>query len=386
MAAPKKKTVLITLDGVGIGAAPDAYLYGDERANTLLHVAEKCPDLHLPNLAALGLGNILPLPHVAPVGNPSASYGCLQEASAGKDTIVGHWELAGLVQKEPFATFPNGFSAEIIEAFRKATGLEPLGNEAASGTEIIQRLGAIHCRSGRPIVYTSVDSVFQIAAHEDIIPVSELYEICRKTRDILNKFRVARVIARPFTGTGPCDFERTPRRHDFAMSPPGATLLDLMCANGYEVFGVGKIRDIFAGKGLTDFVYTEDNRDGMKKTLTALGRLERGLIFTNLVDFDMYYGHRKDARGFGQALEVFDLWLPELLAALKDSDLLVITADHGCDPTTPGTDHTRELVPLLVYRPMRHKGKSLGTGFFSDVAAFIGRFYGVEMSSGNFNL
>jgi phosphopentomutase len=386
MAAPIKRTVLITLDGVGIGAAPDAYLYGDERANTLLHVAEQCSDLHLPNLAALGLGNILPLPHVAPVHNPSASYGCLQEASAGKDTIVGHWELAGLVQKEPFATFPNGFPAEIIDAFRKATGLEPLGNEAASGTEIIQRLGAIHCSSGQPIVYTSVDSVFQIAAHEDIIPVSELYELCRKTRDILNKFRVARVIARPFAGVGPGRFKRTPRRHDFTIPPPGATLLDLMYENGHEVFGVGKIRDIFAGKGLTDYVYTEDNRDGMEKTLTALGHLESGLIFTNLVDFDMCYGHRKDARGFGRALEAFDLWLPELLAAFEDSDLLVITADHGCDPTTPGTDHTRELVPLLVYRPMNPKGKYLGTGFFSDVAAFIGRFYGVEMSSGNFDL
>jgi len=372
------RAILITLDGVGIGAAPDARLYGDEDANTLLHVLEGCPDLRLPNLAALGLGNILPLPHVGPVPEPCGSYGLLQELSAGKDTIVGHWELAGLVQKEPFATFPDGFPREIIDAFCQATGLEPIGNEAASGTEIIQRLGEWHCRSGRPIVYTSVDSVFQIAAHEEVIPVSDLYELCRKTRDILNPYRVARVIARPFKGAGPGDYQRTSARHDFTMPPTGATLLDILAENGFQVFGVGKIVDIFAGQGLTDFVYSQDNRDGMNKTLAALDLVERGLVFTNLVDFDMCFGHRRDLEGFGQALGEFDLWLSKLLAKLGTGDLLVVTADHGCDPTTPGTDHTREVVPVLVYRPLEAKGRNLGNRFFSAVAGLIAEGLGLK--------
>ena len=374
-----KRAILITLDGVGIGAAPDAHLYGDESTNTLLHVAEQCPDLFLPNLEALGLGNIIPLPHVAPVPNPSASFGCLQEVSAGKDTIVGHWELAGLVSERPFATFPDGFPQEIIDAFRQATGLEPLGNEAASGTEIIQRLGEVHFRTGRPIVYTSIDSVFQVAAHENIIPLSELYDICWKTREILDEFRVARVIARPFKGTASGNFERTPGRHDFTMPPPAPTLLDRLCEKGFQVFGVGKIKDIFAGRGLTDYVYAVDNQDGMNKTLSALEQVEVGLIFTNLVDFDMYFGHRRDALGLGRALEAFDLWLQEFMGNLKADDLLVITADHGCDPTATGTDHTRELVPILVYRPKEKKGENLGQGFFSDVAVLIGKAFGLEM-------
>jgi phosphopentomutase len=302
----------------------------------------------------------------------------LQEESAGKDTIVGHWELAGLVSKKPFATFPDGFPLEIIDIFRQITGLEPLGNEAASGTEIIQRLGEVHCLTGRPIVYTSIDSVFQIAAHENIIPLSELYNICRKTRKILDEFRVARVIARPFKGSVSGNFERTSGRHDFTMPPPAPTLLDLLFEKGFQVFGVGKIRDIFAGRGLTDYVYAADNQDGMNKTLSALEQVEEGLIFTNLVDFDMYFGHRRDAPGFGRALEAFDLWLQEFMANLKADDLLVITADHGCDPTATGTDHTRELVPILAYRPREQKGENLGKGYFSDVADLIGKALGLE--------
>ena len=241
MVSSINRAILITLDGVGIGAAPDSHLYGDEKANTLLHVLEGCSDIHLPNLAALGLGNIISLPHVVPVRQTSADFGCLQELSAGKDTIVGHWELTGLVSNEPFASFPNGFPQEIIATFTRATGLEPIGNEAASGTEIIQRLGESHCRSGRPIVYTSVDSVFQIAAHEEVIPVSELYALCRKVREILNPYRIARVIARPFRGTGVGNFQRTSARHDFTMLPPEKTLLDILAENGFQIFGVGKI-------------------------------------------------------------------------------------------------------------------------------------------------
>lgn len=382
MVSSINRAILITLDGVGIGAAPDSHLYGDEKANTLLHVLEGCSDIRLPNLSALGLGNIISLPHVAPVRNTSAAFGCLQELSAGKDTIVGHWELTGLVSNEPFATFPNGFPKEIIDTFTQAIGLEPIGNEAASGTEIIQRLGEIHCRSGRPIVYTSVDSVFQIAAHEEVIPVSELYALCRKAREFLNPYRIARVIARPFRGTGPGNFQRTSARHDFTMLPPEKTLLDILVEKDLKVFGVGKIADIFAGRGLTDFVYTLDDQDGMKKTLSALDKIERGLVFTNLVDFDMCFGHRNDVLGFGRALETFDLWLPQLLAKLACGDLLIITADHGCDPTTPGTDHTRELVPLLAYRPREERGQNLGKRYFSAVAELIAKGFGLKFYPG----
>ena len=320
----------------------------------------------------------LALPRVGPAPIPSASYGALQQISAGKDTIAGHWELAGLIQKKPFATFPRGFPAEIIDACRQATNLEPLGNEGASGTEIIQRLGESHYRSGRPIVYTSIDSVFQVAAHEDVIPVSELYEICSKTRHILDKFNIARVIARPFTGMACGGFERTSGRHDFTMPPSAPTLLDRLVENGQQVYGIGKIRDIFAGRGLTDSIFSAGNPDGMAKTLTALDQVEKGLIFTNLVDFDMCFGHRNDVHGFGRALETFDLWLPKLLAELIASDMLIISADHGCDPTTAGTDHTRELVPILVYRPEKEKGENLGKGYFSDVAALIEKAFNLE--------
>jgi phosphopentomutase len=378
-----RRVVLITLDGVGVGAQPDAAQYGDAGADTLGHVAAACSGLRLPNLAKLGLGNISPVEGVEAVASPEAAWGRMQERSAGKDTTTGHWELAGLVQEQPFPNFPEGFPPEIIAAFKKETGLEPLGNIAASGTEIIRRLGEEHCRTGRPIVYTSVDSVFQVAAHEDILPVDRLYEICRIARRILDPYHVCRVIARPFIGTGADDFRRTAGRRDFSLEPNGTTLLDLLKNAGCQVYGVGKIHDIFAGRGLTGYVGSISNADGMEKTAQALSRVEKGLVFTNLVDFDMLYGHRLDAAGFGRALEEFDRWLPGFMAAMAPGDLLILTADHGCDPTTPGTDHTREYVPLLCWHPRMAGGCSLGVRpTFADVAATIGELFSLPLDCG----
>jgi phosphopentomutase len=375
--------VLITLDGCGIGALPDAARYGDVGANTLGHVAEACGGLKLPNLQALGLGNILELPGVPPVAAPLGGWGRMAEASAGKDTTTGHWEIAGIIEPNPLPTYPTGFPEEIIAALRRETGLDFLGNIAASGTEILKELGDEHVRSGRPIVYTSADSVFQIAAHEEVIPVERLYEICCAARRILDPYRIGRVIARPFIGGAPDNYRRTANRHDFSLSPTAPTILDGLTAAGIPVYGVGKIRDIFAGRGVGDFVFSSDNRDGMAKTLTALAQRERGLIFTNLVDFDMLYGHRLDALGFGQALEDFDRWLPECRAALNAEDLLIVTADHGCDPTTPGSDHTREYVPLLAWSPGMARGTALGERTsFADVAATVAEAFGLPVGAG----
>ena len=366
------RVVLITLDGVGIGAQEDAGDYGDEGADTLGHVARACGGLQLPTLQALGLGNIHPVAGVSPVAEAKGLYGRLREISAGKDTTTGHWELAGIIQTQPFSTYPDGFPAAIMMAFQRETGLEPLGNIAASGTEILKVLGEEHLRTGRPIVYTSADSVFQIAAHEEVIPVERLYEICRIARRLLDPYRVGRVIARPFVGTCAADFRRTSRRHDFSLLPTQKTILDRVKEMGMRVYAVGKIRDIFAGQGVTDSVTSQSNADGMAKTLEALSVVNRGLIFTNLVDFDMLYGHRLEATGFGRALEEFDRWLPRLQQTMGPRDLLVITADHGCDPTTPGTDHSREYVPLLIWHPGLEKGADLGVrASFADVAATV---------------
>ena len=378
-----RRVVLITLDGVGVGALPDAAGYGDVGANTLQHVAEVCAGLSLPVLERLGLGNILPISGVHPVAAAQAAWGRMAECSAGKDTTTGHWELTGIVEPQPLPTYPRGFPAEIIEAFTLETGLAPLGNIAASGTDILGVLGDEHVRSGRPIVYTSADSVFQIAAHEEVIPVERLYEICRIARRILDPYRVGRVIARPFVGRSAAEYRRTSRRHDFSLSPTAPTVLDALVAAGKTVYGVGKIKDIFAGRGISDYVYSSSNLDGMDKTLRALSRVDQGLIFTNLVDFDMLFGHRLDARGFGAALEEFDRWLPELLAEFSSGDLLMITADHGCDPTTPGTDHSREYVPLLVWSPKMRSGAELGSRrCFADVAATIAEGFGLPQGKG----
>jgi phosphopentomutase len=378
-----QRVVLITLDGVGVGGQPDAACYGDEAACTLPHVAECCGGLQLPTMQRLGLGRIVPIVGVPPVARPRGHVGRMLERSKGKDTTTGHWELAGLEQGQPFATYPEGFPDAIIDAFSDLAGVRPLGNVAASGTEVLKLLGEEHLRTGRPIVYTSVDSVFQIAAHEDVLPRERLYALCKGMRQVLDEYRVGRVIARPFIGTSVDTFERTAGRRDFSMPPQGDTLLDNMLKSGMTVIGVGKIGDIFAGKGISQSIKSSCNSDGMAKTREALAQLDKGMVFTNLVDFDMLYGHRLDAHGFGRALEEFDVWLEDFMAALKSGDLLIITADHGCDPTTPGTDHTRESVPLLVWHPDLVSGKDIGVrGSFADVAATIAGLFGLECDCG----
>ena len=380
---PIQRVILIVLDGVGIGALPDAASYGDSDANTLLHIAQADGGLQLPNLQQCGLGNILTLPGV-PVAAPArAHYGRMQSCAAGKDSTTGHWEICGVTQSQPFATFPQGFPDEIITAFQQQTGLAPLGNVAASGTDVLRLFGAEHLRTGRPIVYTSVDSVFQIAAHEEVIALERLYEICRIARSLLDPYRVARVIARPFSGTAAGNFKRTRRRHDFSMPPTTPTILDDLVANDLTVYAIGKISDLFAGQGISTSVSTRNNQEGMEQTVAALQQVERGLIFTNLIDFDMEYGHRLDVPGFARALERFDAALAPLLAALSANDLLLITADHGCDPTTAGSDHSREYVPLLAWQSGMTVGSDLGTrATFADLAATIARIFSLPRRNG----
>ena len=365
-----KRVNLIVLDSVGIGYLPDADKFGDHGAATLPHLAEELAGLDLPNLEKLGLGNIVELEGVEEVEEPQASFGRMKEASNGKDTTMGHWELAGLISTEPFPTYPNGFPDEIMDEFHSAISRGSLGNRPASGTVIIEELGAEHLQTEQPIVYTSADSVFQIAAHEEVIPVDELYEICRKAREILKgEHAVARVIARPFVGQLG-DFTRTSNRKDFSLQPPRKTVLDNLKEDGQDVLAVGKIENIFAGRGITEAVHTKNNMDGVDKTLNYLSQDSNGLIFSNLVDFDQKYGHRRNAEGYAEALKKFDKRLPEIIEALDEDDLLILTADHGCDPTYSGTDHTREYVPLLVYGAAQ--GVDLGTReSFTDLAATI---------------
>lgn len=378
-----QRVILIVLDGVGIGALPDAASYGDSAANTLLHVAEAEGGLLLPHLQRLGLGNILSLPGVPAAFPARAHYGRMASTAAGKDSTTGHWEICGVTQSQPFATFPHGFPDEIIAAFRQQTGLDPLGNVAASGTDVLRLFGEEHLRTGRPIIYTSVDSVFQIAAHEEVIAPARLYEICRIARNFLDSYRVARVIARPFNGTATANFTRTRQRHDFSMPPTTPTVLDDLVANGLTVYAIGKISDLFAGRGISTSVSTRNNQEGMEQTVAALQQVEQGLIFTNLIDFDMEYGHRLDVPGFARALERFDASLEPLLAALSPSDLLLITADHGCDPTTAGTDHSREYVPLLAWQPGMTAGRDLGTrATFADLSATIATVFSLPVRNG----
>lgn len=343
-----RRVVIIVLDSVGVGQLPDSCLYGDDGSNTLANTARAVGGLTLPNLEGLGLGKIIPVSGVSPVPKPLAAFGKMAEQSPGKDTTTGHWEMAGIVLKQPFPTYPKGFPQEIIGAFEERIGTKTLGNVAASGTEIIKELGEDHLKTGYPIVYTSADSVFQIAAHEKVIPPGRLYEICRIARDLLvGKHAVARVIARPFDGL-PGEFFRTTRRHDFSLEPPGETMLDLISGAGQEVIGIGKISDIFVGKGLTKSFPTKNNEEGINITIQSMEQCTGGLIFTNLVDFDMVYGHRNNPEGYARALEYFDARIPELMEYLQEEDLLIITADHGTDPTTESTDHSREYVPLLI--------------------------------------
>ncbi len=373
-----RRVILIILDSVGCGDAPDAESFGDQGSNTLANTAQAVGGLKLPNLGRLGLGNITPIKGVLPVDEPLGAYGRLTEISPGKDTTTGHWELMGVPLERPFPTYPDGFPKDLISEFERRIGRRILGNYPASGTVIIQELGAEHVRSGKPIVYTSADSVFQIAAHEEVIPVDELYRCCQIARELLTgEHAVGRVIARPFVGE-PGNFTRTERRKDFSLTPPKDTLLDMLKAGGTAVMGVGKIEDIFAHRGLTQSSHTLNNMAGVDAVLGFMATDADGLVFANLVDFDMLYGHRNNPRGYADALEEFDIRLPEIETALRDEDVLMLTADHGNDPTTPSTDHSRERVPILVTGPQVRRGIDLGTrDSFADVAASIADLLGV---------
>lgn len=374
------RVVLIVLDGGGIGAMPDAAEYGDEGSNTIANTAHVLGGLDLPNLQRMGLGNLADIDGVPPRTDTDASYGVMLEASKGKDTITGHWEMMGLVTDRPFPMYPHGFPPEVIHAFERAIGREAIGNEPASGTAILEDLGPEHMRTGKPIVYTSADSVFQVAAHEDVIPVEELLDMCRKAREILTgEHNVARVIARPFVGA-PGHFERTYNRKDFSVKPPQPTVLDALIDSGYSVTGIGKIGDIFSMQGVGKSIHTEGNLDGINRTVRELATSGPGLVFVNLVDFDSKYGHRNDPKGFGFGLREFDTHLPLIQQAMRPNDLMMITADHGVDPTRPPiyTDHTRERVPLLVWGK-KVRCADLGTRrTFSDISATIAEILRIE--------
>lgn len=375
---PFRRAIVIVCDGLGVGATDDAPRFGDQGSDTLGHVLAS-RDVAIPNLTALGLGNLTPTFDGARCASPAGAFGKMAERSAGKDTATGHWELTGLITPTPFRTFPEGFPPEIVEPFEARAGRRVLGNKAASGTEILKELGEEHVRSGRPILYTSGDSVFQVAAHEDVIPPDDLYALCRIGYEIAClQHGVCRVIARPFVGTRAADFKRTPRRRDFAVPPAGETLLDRLAAAGLPVFGVGKIEDIFTGRGLAGAVHTVSDSDGIDQTLRALERFPRGLIFTNLVDFDTLYGHRNDVPGYARNLELMDRRLPELFRAMRDDDVFMLTADHGCDPGDVSTDHTREHVPLLARGARVRPGCDLGLRpTFADLGATLADNFGV---------
>lgn len=376
------RAICIVLDSAGVGYMPDQAQYGDEGASTIPNTAKVSNGINLPNMQKMGLGNITEIKGVQPAVKPTANFGKMYEKSPGKDTTTGHWEMMGTVLKQPFPTFPDGFPADFIEKFEKAIGKKTIGNYPASGTVIINDLGDEHVKTGNPIVYTSADSVFQIAAHEEVIPLKELYSMCQTARDMLQPpdLGAARVIARPFIGADG-NYTRTSNRHDFSLKPP-KNLLSLLMEKGITTYGVGKIYDIFAGEGVSHSVTTVDNADGMTKTEEALKKVDSGFIFTNLVDTDMKYGHRRDAEGYKNALEAFDKWLGGFLKLMKDDDLLIITADHGCDPTFRGSDHTREAVPVLVYKHnMSGRDLKIRDGFI-DVAATVADFLGVKYDIG----
>lgn len=374
------RVIWIVLDSVGMGALPDAARFGDEGANTIGNIVRQCGALKLPALRALGYGNIDGMQGIEAVEHPKGCYGRLAEFSNGKDTTTGHWEMVGIETKVPFPTYPQGFPDEIIDIFVEKTGVPGiLGNVVASGTVIINELGDAHMASGKPIIYTSADSVFQIAACEAVYPPDKLYKMCRVARELLTgTHNVARVIARPFIKQGDT-YVRTANRRDFSRKPSEENLLTYIKKAGQTVYAVGKIEDIFDGVGITDAVHTKDNMDGMTKTLQALATVDRGLIFTNLVEFDSKWGHRRDVKGYAEGLEAFDERLAELLTAMEDTDVLVITADHGCDPTYRGTDHTREYVPVLYYGACLQQGINLGTGCtFADTGCTVADMLGVQ--------
>ncbi len=375
-----KNFVVIVLDGVGIGELPDAAEYNDVGSNTLKNISETVGGLNLPNLEKFGLGNIENLKGIAHIENPSASFGKMKEVSIGKDSTSGHWELGGLKVDFKFPVYPDGFPDEVIRKFIKETGVRGvLGNKPASGTQIIRELGDEHVKTGYPIVYTSADSVFQIAAHEEVIPLNRLYEICEITRKkvMVGEHTVGRIIARPFVGSSG-NYTRTTNRKDFSVDPVGKTILDYCSENGIQTIGIGKVNDLFNYKGIDVSVKTKSNSEGIEKIIEFAGKSEQSFIFANLVDFDVYFGHRNDPEGFHKALIEFDQALPGITAELDETDALIITADHGNDPTTPSTDHSREYVPLLFYRKNK-PAKNLGIRkTFSDVAQTVADFYGIE--------
>jgi len=382
--APFERIIWIVLDSVGIGALPDAADYDDVGRDTLGHIAKSRP-LALPNLLRLGLANIAPLPHLTPSARPEGCYGKGATHSPGKDTTTGHWEMAGIWLPQAFPVYKHGFPRELIEQFERAIGRKTIGNKPASGTEIIKELGEEHVRTGFPIVYTSGDSVFQIAAHEDVIPIAELYRMCEIARKMLDgPNKVGRVIARPFTGASG-NFRRTERRHDYAVEPPRPMLMDVLVERKIPIFGIGKIHDIYNGRGVDHYVTTKNNADGMQKLHATLAEQKSGLIFANLVDFDMLYGHRKDVEGFAKSLEEFDLLLASLQKAMTPRDLLMITADHGCDPDPawPTTDHSREYVPIVTYSTAGKRGVNLGIrDTLADMGQTIAENFGGKIPHG----
>ncbi|PRY78432.1 phosphopentomutase [Alkalibacterium olivapovliticus] len=373
-----KKIHLLVLDSVGIGEAPDAKAFNDEGSHTLGHIAEKA-GLKLPNMQKMGLGNIESIKGIDSVNETSGYFTKLEEKSVGKDTMTGHWELMGLHIDKPFRVFPEGFPDDLINQIEEHTGRKIVGNKPASGTEIIDEYGEHQMKTGDLIVYTSADPVLQIAAHEEVIPLSELYDICEYVRELTkdDPYMIGRIIARPYLGE-PGNFTRTSNRHDYALDPFGKTVLDSLKEDGKDVIAVGKINDIFNGQGLTESVRTKSNMDGVDKLLDVMKKDFNGLSFTNLVDFDALYGHRRDVQGYKEALEAFDARVPELIEGLGEEDLLMITADHGNDPTQPGTDHTREFVPLLVFSPGLKEAKALPQGYFADISATIAENFGVQ--------
>ena len=375
-----RRVFLVVLDSLGAGAAPDAAEFGDAGANTLGSISRE-PGFDIPNLLAMGLGNPPGLEFLGRAAQPTAAYGKMRERSRGKDTTIGHWEIAGVVSPRPLPTYPNGFPDDLIAAFSARCGRGVLCNRPYSGTQVIRDYGEEHLRTGKLIVYTSADSVFQIAAHERLIPPEELYAICRTARKLLTgEHAVGRVIARPFVGQSAADFTRTVNRRDFSLEAPEKTMPDLLCEAGLDVIAVGKISDIFAGRGFTEAIRTHGNREGMEATRTLAGRPFHGLCFVNLVDFDMLYGHRNDAQGYAAALTEFDRWLPSFLPLLGEEDVLILTADHGCDPGDASTDHTREYVPLLVYGKAVNPVALGVRECFADVAVSVCRWLGVPCS------
>jgi phosphopentomutase len=371
------------LDGVGIGALPDASAYGDSGANTLCNIACAVGALSLPNMGRLGLGNVVSLGGVPTVVTAEGCYGKMAEQSKGKDSTTGHWEIAGLITDRPFPVYPNGFPNELILAFQSETGVQGiLGNKTASGTEIIKELGDEHVRTGFPIVYTSADSVFQIASHEDVVPLERLYEICKLSREnvLVDKHAVGRVIARPFVGKSG-SYARTTNRRDFSVEPPRKTVIDLLADEGIDTVAIGKIDDLFAGRGFKEKIHTKSNAQGIDEIIRSARTLESGLIMANLVDFDVHYGHRQDAKGFAKALEAFDRELPRIQESLNENDLLMLTADHGNDPTDQSTDHSREYVPLLCWSKAGRKNVNLGVrSTFADVGKTVAAFFNLRTS------